>query len=565
MALNNQENSNNQKNSSIQENSYDIVGFPEDTAAELASQASAKMVRNAGKLSLLTFISRVLGLIREMTKARFLGTGIYSDAFTVSFIIPNFLRRLFAEGSVTVAFIPTYKGYLHAQNDSETREFLSASLTILSICVTIVVAIGIALAPIIVKLFGSDPMETAILTRIMFPFLAFVSFAALLQGILNAHEIFGPSGFAPILFNVCFIVVPWILGDRLGNPARSMAVGVVLGGLAQALVQLPAVLRLSTHIGLMNPIRALRNSGMRKVFALIAPTILGMAAYQVNDLVSTAYASRAGVGVASSLQYSLRLQELILGIFAVSAGTVLLPRLADTVRQGDWAEYSKILGNTMRSLLLLTVPVAVFSMAFTVRIVTLLFKTGDFSDVSVQLTASAFFWHQTGLVFIAMNRLIAPAFYARSNTKTPTFAGIASFAVNILLVLLLAFRFQGAGIAFALSFSSAINTVLLVWALIKDSIEGIRNELWLSLKYMSKMLIFSAIAIVPAILVDKAVFKAVSQYGSRFVYAGLPLVTSTLVFAAIGIALLVLTKDTVAASITTALSRRSRGKNASQS
>jgi len=204
-------------------------------------------------------------------------------------------------------------------------------------------------------------------------------------------------------------------------------------------------------------------------------------------------------------------------------------------------------------------------MAFTVRIVTLLFKTGDFSDVSVQLTASAFFWHQTGLVFIAMNRLIAPAFYARSNTKTPTFAGIASFAVNILLVLLLAFRFQGAGIAFALSFSSAVNTVLLVWALIKDSIEGIRNELWLSLKYMSKMLIFSAIAIVPAILVDKAVFKAVSQYGSRFVYAGLPLVTSTLVFAAIGIALLVLTKDTVAASITTALSRRSRGKNASQS
>ncbi len=559
----NKEDSRNKENSNEQVNSYEIVGFPEDTA-ELASQASSKMVRNAGKLSLLTFVSRVLGLIREMTKARFLGTGIYSDAFTVSFIIPNFLRRLFAEGSVTVAFIPTYKGYLHVHNDSETHEFLSASLTVLSICVTIVVAIGIAFAPLIVRLFGSDPEETAILTRIMFPFLAFVSIAALLQGILNAHEIFGPSGFAPILFNVCFIVVPWILGNRLGNPARSMAVGVVIGGLAQALVQLPAVLRLGTHIGFMNPIRAFKNPGMRKVFVLIAPTILGMAAYQVNDLVSTAYASRAGTGVASSLQYSLRLQELILGIFAVSAGTVLLPRLADTVRHGAWAEYSKTLGSTMRSLLLLTVPVAVFSMAFTVRIVTLLFKSGDFSDVSVQLTASAFFWHQTGLVFIAMNRLIAPAFYARSNTKTPTWAGIASFAVNIVLVLLLAFRFQGPGIAFALSFSSAVNTVFLVWALIKDNIEGIKNELWLSLKYMLKMLLFSAIAIVPAIFVDKAVSKVVAESGSRLVYAGLPLVTSTLVFAAIGIALLVLTKDTVAASITTALSRRGRGKNASQ-
>jgi len=146
----------------------------------------------------------------------------------------------------------------------------------------------------------------------MFPFLALVSFAALLQGILNSHEIFGPSGLAPILFNLCFIVVPWLVGNRLGNPARAMAVGVVIGGLAQAPVQVPAVIRLGTRFGFMNPARAFRNPGMRKVFALIAPTILGMAAYQVNDLVSTAFASRAGMGVASSLQYSLRLQELIL-------------------------------------------------------------------------------------------------------------------------------------------------------------------------------------------------------------------------------------------------------------
>lgn len=524
-------------------------------------EKSARMIRSAGLLSLLTMVSRVLGLIREMTKARFLGTGIYSDAFTVSFIIPNFTRRLFAEGSVTVAFIPTYKGYLHAGDDAKTREFLSASLTVLTICVTSAVLLGIALTPWIVRLFGSEPVETALLTRIMFPFLALVSFAALLQGILNSHEIFGPSGLAPILFNLCFIIVPWVIGSRLGNPARAMAVGVVAGGLLQALVQLPAVLRLGIRFGFMNPLRAFANSGMRTVFALIGPTILGMAAYQVNDLVSTAYASRAGLGVASSLQYSLRLQELMLGIFAVSAGTVLLPRLADAVRASAWREYSSALGSTMRSLLLLTVPVAVFSMVMPERIVALLFRTGDFTEVSVRLTAGAFFWHQAGLVFIAMNRILAPAFYARSDTRTPTFAGIASFSVNVILVLLLAFRFKGPGIAFALSFSSAVNTALLILALLRGNIEGIRGELGAGFGYLAKMLVLSLAAVVPARLVDQMLAMWVAPRGAgagRLVSEGIPFLGAALVYAAAGIGLLFLIRDPVSKTLFSAFARKAK-------
>lgn len=514
------------------------------------------MMRHAGLLSALTLVSRILGLIREMTKARFLGTGPYSDAFTVSFIIPNFTRRLFAEGSVTVAFIPTYKGYLLASSDRETKEFLSASLTVLTVCLSAAVAAGIAFAPLIVRLFGSEPVETALLTRIMFPFLALVSYAALLQGILNAHEIFGPSGFAPIVFNLCFIVVPWLLGSRLGNPARAMAVGVVVGGLGQALVQLPAVYRLGVRFGFMPVGKAFANPGMRKVFALIAPTILGMAAYQLNDLVSTAYASRAGVGVASSLQYSLRLQELILGIFAVSAGTVLLPRLSEAAGRRDWNEFSASLGSTMRTLLLLTVPVAVFSMVFAERIVTLLFRSGDFTDESVRLTASAFFWHQTGLVFIAMNRLMAPAFYARSNTRTPTFAGIASFGVNIVMVLALAYRFKGPGIAFALSFSSAVNSALLLWALLRDPVGDIAAELTSCAAYAGRLLLFSLLAVAPAWYIDHLVSIALRHAASRLIYAGLPLMAGTAVFSGLGILMLVLTKDAVGASITTAFFRK---------
>lgn len=515
-----------------------------------------KMIRDAGVLSVLTMVSRVLGLVREMTKARFLGTGMLGDAFTVAFIIPNFMRRLFAEGSVSVAFIPTFKGYLHEDDRKATEEFLSASLTVLTILVSGIVALGIVFAPWIVKAFGSDPAETAILTRIMFPFLALVSFAALLQGILNSYGIFAPSGFAPILFNLCFIIVPWMVSGLAANPARAMAIGVVAGGFAQALCQLPAVLRTGSKFGFIAPGKAFKNAGMRKVFMLIAPTILGMAAYQINDLVSTAFASRAGLGTASSLQYSLRLQELILGVFAVSAGTVLLPSLADAVKESNWRAYSYRLGRTLQSIFLATVPVTVFSMVANTEIVTLLFKWGSFSEESVRLTASAFFWHQTGLSFIAANRIIAPAFYARSDTKTPTFAGIASFAVNIALVMLLSYPFKGPGIALALSLSSLVNTVLLVTMLIRTKTEGIAEEFAKSARYALKLLAFS-IAAGAAILAVRAPLLSLFEGRGRLISAGIPLIVMTLLYAGLGIAMLTLTKDPLALSIVKAVRKRS--------
>jgi len=515
-----------------------------------------KMIRDAGVLSVLTMVSRVLGLVREMTKARFLGTGMLGDAFTVAFIIPNFMRRLFAEGSVSVAFIPTFKGYLHEDDRKATEEFLSASLTVLTILVSGIVALGIVFAPWIVKAFGSDPAETAILTRIMFPFLALVSFAALLQGILNSYGIFAPSGFAPILFNLCFIIVPWMVSGLAANPARAMAIGVVAGGFAQALCQLPAVLRTGSKFGFIAPGKAFKNAGMRKVFMLIAPTILGMAAYQINDLVSTAFASRAGLGTASSLQYSLRLQELILGVFAVSAGTVLLPSLADAVKESNWRAYSYRLGRTLQSIFLATIPVTVFSMVANTEIVTLLFKWGSFSEESVRLTASAFFWHQTGLSFIAANRIIAPAFYARSDTKTPTFAGIASFAVNIALVMLLSYPFKGPGIALALSLSSLVNTVLLVTMLIRTKTEGIAEEFAKSARYALKLLAFS-IAAGAAILAVRAPLLSLFEGRGRLISAGIPLIVMTLLYAGLGIAMLTLTKDPLALSIVKAVRKRS--------
>ncbi|MDX9826309.1 MAG: murein biosynthesis integral membrane protein MurJ [Spirochaetia bacterium] len=522
----------------------------------MADADEKRMVRNAGMLSVLTMISRILGLVREMTKAAFLGTGGLSDAFSVSFMIPNFMRRLFAENSISVAFIPTFKTYLREGEEEKTREFLSSSLTVLLILVGAVVAAGMAASSWIVLAFGSEPVETAVLTRIMFPYLGLVSIAALFQGMLNSYGIFAPSGFAPILFNLCFIAVPMLVSRWTVNPARAMAFGVVAGGFAQAACQLPALLKAGLRFGFISPRRAFANPGMKKVFVLIAPTILGMAAYQINDLVSTAFASRAGVGVASSLQFSIRLQELILGVFAVSAGTVLLPELADAAKALDWKRYSARLGQTLKTLSLVTVPVAVFSMISGREIVALLFMRGGFTAESVELTASAFLWHQTGLVFIAANRVIAPAFYARSDSKTPAFAGIASFGVNIALVALLAFGFKGPGIAFALSFSSAVNSAILIFVLLKKKTEGISEALSGFGRYSGKLLVFSLAAGIPVFFLRRPLLSLFDFSSSRLISLGLPFLGMTILYAALGLGLLILSKDKTAAALAGHFSRR---------
>lgn len=518
------------------------------------------MLREGGKLSALTMVSRILGLLREMTKAAFMGTGPLAEAFTVAFIIPNFLRRLFAEGSVTVAFIPTFTGVLGEKDEAKTREFLSATFTVLLVLVLATVALGMAVTPWITSLvfFGAERAETIVLTRMMFPFLALVSVAALLQGILNTIGVFVPSGLGPILFNVCFIGVPYLIGGWTANPARAMALGVLAGGLAQALCQLPAVLRAGYRFGFIGFARALRNPGMRRVLALIAPTILGMAAYQVNDLVCTSLAS--SVKAAAGIQYSIRLQELILGVFAVSAGTVLLPRLSQAARRQDWPSYSEDLGQVMMSMILVTLPVAIFSMIVGREIVTLLFKARAFGEDSVALTTSVFFFHMMGIVFIALNRVIAPAFYARSDAKTPTWAGLVSFGVNIALAFAFIAPFRGPGIALALSLSSAVNTLFLAVALLRSKIEGIRAAFSRTARYALRILAFSAVAGAPLYLLRPRLLALFARNPSRFVAAGVPLLLETLLFGSIGIGLLVVTKDEFAAALFSRILRHSQAK-----
>lgn len=522
-----------------------------------STDSKGSLLRHGSILSLLTFGSRLLGLLREMVKAAYMGTTPLSDAFTVAFMIPNLLRRLFAEGSVSVALIPTFKEYRERGDAEETRRFLSATFTVLLFCVSVATAAGIAAAPFIVRLFGTEPHETAALTRLMFPYLAFISVAAFFQGILNGVGVFAPTGFTPILFNLAVIGTTAVLAPRFGNPGRAMAVGVLLGGLLQALFQLPYVLKEGIRFSLAGLRAAFRNPGTRSVLRLIGPTIVGMAAYQLNDLVSTALAGNAGTGVASSLQYSLRLQELILGIFAVSIGTVILPELAGRAARGEWEAFNERLGGALKAIVLLTLPVTAFSLVMGRHLVALLFQTGSFSEESVRLTLGAFRWHIAGLIFIAANRIVAPAFYARKDSATPTWAGIASFAVNIACALAFVGPFSGPGIAAALSFSSAVNTVLLFRFLARKEHTDAALIVGGTLAYALKLAVFSAVAAAPLLLLRDRM-AGLFAGGGRLVAHGLPILIGAVVFGAVGVALLAATKDPQLKAVADTFRRKAR-------
>ena len=530
-----------------------------ESQSENKPQTATALVRHGSILSLLTFISRILGLLREMTKARFLGTTALSDAFSVAFILPNLFRRLFAEGSISVAFIPTFKEYLIENSREKTREFLSCMFTFLTFSVTLMVMAGILASPLLIRFLGVEEFDEAVLlTRIMFPFLGFISLAALFQGVLNSHHIFTPSGLAPILLNIVTILCAFLLSPFTQNPARAMAIGILIGGFLEAAIQLPFVIKKGHTFFITGLKRAINNPGIRKVLRLIGPTIIGMAAYQLNDLVSTALAGRAGEGIVSSLQYSLRLQELFLGVFAVSIGTVLLPNLAEYAKTNQWEIYNKRLVSSINIIALITIPVTFFSLTQGQNLIRLLFEGSIFDDTSVALTLAAFTFHMPGLLFIALNRIIAPAFYAQSNTKSPAIAGIVSMLVNICLAAILVRSFRGAGIAFALSFASAVNTIILIVFLGKNPNIDLGAVVRPALLYILKIFILSAAAVIPVYLLSPLLRDIFSGY-SRIIAYGAPLLINGMIYLSLGLASLAVVRDQNLAGLINMIKKRGKG------
>ena len=551
------------------------------------------IVKSGIILSLMTFASRIMGLIRESTKAAFLGTGLFADCFSVAFQIPNLLRRLFAENAISVAFIPTFKEYLKKGDDDEskkqTQEFIASTLTLVTFLTACIVIIGILITPWITPIFCKKPVleklqflpdfphffplfgkvslnidpaeyqqqmdywlaqrsEITILTRIMFPYLFLISIAAFFQGVLNGCNIFAPSGFTPVLFNTIVIAATYILAPHTSNPARAMSIGVITGGSIQAIFQWPFIRKTGWKIRLTSLKKTFTNPGTRKVVSLIVPTIIGIAAYQLNDLVSTSMATRAGEGIASSLQYSLRLQELILGIFAVSIGTVILPDMSGLANEQKWDEFNEILIQAIKIMTLISIPVTAYSLVSGKELISLLYKTKKFDDASVALTLGEFRFHIAGLLFIALNRIISPAFYAQGNTKLPTLAGIISFASNILFVFMLIKPMGGRGIALALSLASLINTVFLFIFMRKMHSIQIKKILKEAVIYGLKMCLFAVIAAVPCYFIRPLLVSAFEAHGRVIAY-GVPVLLTALIYFAVGVLELIITKDDIVKAI----------------
>lgn len=545
-------------NSEIEENEKNDVNVKLNKKSGLRG-----LLKSGLSLSVLTLLSRIFGLVRQMTLAKFLGTSSLADAYQVAFNVPNLFRRLFAENSISVAFIPTFKGYLEDSDSPEGKKaaqnFISATLTLLTFVTVSFVVLCIIFTPLLMRIFYKEGdtasiTEATLLTRIMFPYLALISIAALFQGILNALKIFSPSGFTPILFNGIVILSAYILSPHMANPARAMAIGVVAGGTVQAFFQLPFVLKNNWKVTFTSLKKAFTNPGTRRVLALIGPTIIGMAAYQVNDLVSSALATRTGEGVFSSLSYSLRMQELILGICAVTIGTVILPDLTGFANRQQWDDFSTMLSFSLKIMAFIAIPITFYSLLMDRSLISLLFETGQFDSESTAMTVNVFRCHIIGLYFIALNRILAPAFYAQQDTVRPTVAGIINFAVNIILASIFCRIWGGPGIAIALTIASFVNTVVLFVFLARH--KNISNKVVLtsSILYSLRMILFSVIASIPVYFLREKII-AVFQGHHRFISQGLPVIITGIIFAGIGVGLMAVTRDPLIKSIVKKIKR----------
>ncbi len=426
----------------------------------------SSLIKNAGIIGLATLLSRILGFVRDMVTANYLGTSIYADAFFVAFRIPNLLRRLFGEGSLTAAFVPVFSSYLAADKRREAKEIAQTAMTLTAICLTLVTICGIIFSPFIISViapgFSATPekYELAVfLNRIMFPYILLISLVALAMGILNADNHFLTPALAPVLLNICMIAAVLGLTPFLDNAAQALAIGVICGGMAQLFLQLPV---LKKH-GFPWRLRFnFRHPAIKRVLFLMGPSLLGLAITQITIFCNTLLASYLADGSISYLYFADRLIQFPLGIFAVALGTATLPALSRSAAKRDWQEYSSTFSLALRLLIFITIPAMAGLILLSKPIVFLLFEHGRFGAHSTTMVARTIIAYATGLWAYAGLRIIVPAFYSLQDTKTPVKTGAVALVVNLISAFVLMHFYQHIGLALATAVSSAVNCLLLL-------------------------------------------------------------------------------------------------------
>ena len=430
-----------------------------------AQDETRSVVKAAGVIGVATFSSRILGFVRDMVLAKMFGATPAADAFFVAYRIPNLLRELFAEGSMSSAFIPVFTEYQTLKSKRDAWELASAVFTTLLTIVTGITILGIILASGIVWLlapgFHDDPAKlgmTTLLTQIMFPYLVFISLAALAMGILNSMRAFAAPAFSPVFFNIFIIGCALFLSPTMHEPILGVAIGVVAGGASQFAMQLPG-LRLR---GMLFGFRfAPGHPGVRRIGALMVPSLLGLSVTQINITVSTILASFFAGGP-TYLFYGMRLIQFPLGIFGVALATAILPTLSAQATRGALDELRTTLGFGLRMILFIILPAMLGLILLRQPIIHLFFEHGTFTAHDTAETAAAVLCYSVGLWAFGGVRIIVSAFYSMQDTRTPAISAAIAVAANLVFSLLLMSSLGAAGLALATALAAMLNGGILV-------------------------------------------------------------------------------------------------------
>ncbi|HEX2929346.1 MAG TPA: murein biosynthesis integral membrane protein MurJ [Candidatus Binatia bacterium] len=450
----------------------------ESVELENLERPRASVARNAGVISLAVMASRVLGLVRDQVFAVLFGAGLQYDAFLTAFRIPNLLRDLFAEGALSASFVTTFTQTLQSQGKDAAIRLWNRVATLIIVLITAISVVAWIYAPEIVALlapgFAAVPGKTALtieLTRIMIPFLLLIALAAQAMGMLNAFNIFGVPALASAFFNIGSIIGGLLLGYSLApflglTPIAGMAYGTLVGGFLQFAVQWPSLRRCGVSYA---PAISLSDPGVRQIFRLMGPAIIGTAAVQINVFVNTNFASEiidsaTGAvtnGPVSWLSYAFRFMQFPIGVFGVAIATATLPPLSRSTANPDYSEFRQTLSHSLALVFLLCIPAAVGLAVLGRPIVALVFEHGRFTSLDTIQTANALAAYSIGLAGYAAVKVLSPAFYALNDARTPMLISLGSIAVNYVMNSLLVGPFGHVGLAFSTSTVALINFLLL--------------------------------------------------------------------------------------------------------
>ncbi|MBT9438848.1 MAG: murein biosynthesis integral membrane protein MurJ [Deltaproteobacteria bacterium] len=430
---------------------------------------NTRVTKAAGVVGASTLLSRIFGFIRDVVIAWFFGAGLSSDAFFVAFRIPNLLRRLFAEGSLSIAFLPVFTECLTNQGKNEAFKLARSAIRLLSVILVITVIIGIFLSPIIIRIiapgFTVSPEKfslTVTLTRIMFPYIFFIGLVAICMSILNALGHFAAPALAPVFLNFAMICAVLFISPHMAEPVTGLAIGVLIGGFLQLALQLPFLMKKGFYFWEKTKTY---HPMLKKVGLLMLPTVFGAAVYQINILIGTLLASLLPEGSVSYLYYADRLVQFPLGIFAIATATAVLPSLSRQASAQDYDSLRDTFAYAMRLILFITIPSMVGLIVLREPIVELLFKRGAFDAETTRLTASALLYYGIGLWAFSAVRIVVSTFYALQDTKTPVKMAAISVVANIIFSIILMQYLGYRGLALATSLASMLNFWLLARAL----------------------------------------------------------------------------------------------------